>query len=120
MENIALIALHVVGLAGLSVLNVYYIPGFVRRLGKDKDRRQFFAILIGFFGLVLCAPIIVIPLGGWIHDVYDVYRHSHRDSEYKKRFLNGSFPRRGDENVIVFRGVTEKRQAPGDGDRLQQ
>jgi len=43
-------------LAVLSAANVYWIPYLVKLLGPDKYARQFWAALIGFFGLTLSLP----------------------------------------------------------------
>jgi len=51
-----IIAARLISLALFSILNVYFIPSLVKRMGNNNG--GFWAILIGFFGLILCGPLL--------------------------------------------------------------
>lgn len=56
-----IIAVRLISLALFSILNVYFIPSFVIRLGNNNG--GFWVILIGFFGLILCGPLLFAGSG---------------------------------------------------------
>ena len=56
-----IIAARLISLALFSILNVYFIPFFVKRMGNNNG--GFWAILIGFFGLGLCGSLLFARSG---------------------------------------------------------
>jgi len=60
---VLVVAIRAVILAALSIFNVYWIVPFIKWMGGDKYARQFGAAGIGFFGLVMCCPLMAVMNG---------------------------------------------------------
>ena len=60
---VAVSFVRVVILALLSIFNVYWVYPFIKQLGPDQYKRQFWAALVGFFGFVFVCPLMAAMLG---------------------------------------------------------
>jgi len=60
---VLVVAIRALILAALSIFNVYWMVPFIKWMGEDKYARQFGAAGIGFFGLVMCCPLMAAMNG---------------------------------------------------------
>ena len=59
----AIFGLRIFFLALISVFNVYQVPKIFQQADGKKAKLQFDSMLVGFFGLILCCPMLAIMNG---------------------------------------------------------